>query len=42
MSGIFKPVKEEVTRNLREIYNEELQDLYSTLNDIIIKSESLR
>jgi hypothetical protein len=40
---IFGPKRDEVTRELRELYNEEITDLYSLPNIIrVIKSRRIR
>jgi hypothetical protein len=43
LRGIFDPKKDEVTGDLRKLHNEELHNLYSSLNIIrMIKSKRMR
>jgi len=43
LRGIFGPKRDEVTRDWRKLYNEELNDLYSSLSVIrVIKWRRMR
>jgi hypothetical protein len=43
LRGIFGPKRDEVTGEWRKLHNEELHDLYSSLNIVwVIKSRSMR